>query len=136
MMLRGAVGLAIGTFAGVVVAGCLVATGVVALEGPRGVITHYLAAATIVAVLALPGRLRPGARPLPASVLLAVLTTFALRRWFSVWVNLVPLDLGSGPAGRLVAVALPLTGALLGAVIALDSDGASARPDQYPSLST
>jgi hypothetical protein len=123
MILRGAFGLAIGSLAGVVVAGGLVATGALALEGPRGVIMHYIASATIVALLALPERLRPGARPVPASVLLALLATFVLRRWLSVWVNLAPLDLGSGPAGRLAAVALPLTGALLGAVSALDSGG-------------
>jgi hypothetical protein len=120
MILRGALGLVLGSFAGVVVAGSLTVAGDVALEGARGLVTHYVAATAVAALLALPGRLRPGARPLYASVLLAVLATFALRRWLSIWVDLGPLDLGRGPAGQLVAVALPLTGALLGTAIALD----------------
>jgi hypothetical protein len=121
MILRGALGLLIGTFAGVVVAAGLVAAGVVGLDDTRGAILQYGAAATVAALLALPGRFRSGALPRSASVLLALLATFALRRWLSVWVNLAPFDMGVGPAGRLVAFVLPLTGALLGAAIAIDA---------------
>jgi hypothetical protein len=134
MIFRGALGLVVGTLLGVVVAAGLLAAGIVDLDDTGGAVMQYVATATVAVLLVLPARFRPGAFPRSAYLLLALLATFAERRWLSVWVNLAPLDMGVGPAGRLVAFALPLTGALLGFAIAIDARRSASVVRRQPQL--
>jgi hypothetical protein len=111
----------VGLFVGAVAAGAAIALGSKCFDGVGGAGAHYAAAILVAALAGAPRRWRPGARPWGATVMLAVLVTFVLRRWLTGWVNLEALEWGSGPAGELAALVLPLEGAMFGTVVALDA---------------
>jgi hypothetical protein len=123
----------VGAFAGVVVSAILIGIGVLRLDGPAGACIHYGSTLVLAAAVGAPGRWRQGARPRAATALVAILITFAIRRWIDGWVNLAALDWGSGAAGTATALVFPLEGLVLGALIAADSlrpghDGVAPEP--------
>jgi hypothetical protein len=120
----------VGTFAGVAVSAALIADGVLQLDRFPGGCVHYAGALALAALLGVPARWRRGAQPLAATAIMALLATFAFRRWLTVWINLEPLDFGSGPGGNSTAIVFPLDGLILGAVLAVDSlrSGSTGEP--------
>lgn len=117
-----ALAVLVGGFVGVAVSAALIAVGLVQLDDLRGAALHYSAAlALAVSLHALANRQRGASRPFRATLVVAVLLAFALRRWLIVWVNLQPLEWGSGPGGVTTALVFPLEGVLLGAMLALDA---------------
>ncbi len=118
-----ALAVLVGGFAGVTVSAALIAMGLVQLDDLRGAALHYGAAVALAKGLAtaLANWRRGASRPFRATLVVAVLLTFALRRWLIVWVNLQALEWGSGPGGLTTALVFPLEGVLLGAMLALDA---------------
>ena len=135
-----ALGALVGLFAGVLAAALLVAIGRPALTDAAGAVLHMAAALAIAALVGAVPRWRAGARPLAATGTLACVLTFAARRWLTGLVDLTPLGWGWGEAGELAAMALPLTGAILGAAIAWDAasmfEGQAPRPPKIARLPT
>ncbi len=109
-------GALVGLFGGVVLAAALVAGGVATLDDTRGALVHGGAALALAAALGTPPRWRAAARPWRATLLAALLTALALRRWFTPWVALDAVGWGSGPAGHVTAVVLPLQGLVAGLI--------------------
>jgi hypothetical protein len=109
----------VGLFSGVMVSGALVEVGARCLDTPGRALAHYACALALALLLewfsTRTARLATGA--------LAVLLTFALRRWLGLrfWINLEALDWGSGPAGQLAALVFPLEGLIFGVVAAADA---------------
>jgi hypothetical protein len=122
---RGPVAVAglVGLFAGVIAAAASIALGGKCFDAVGGACVHYAAATLLAVGSGAPRRWRTGARPYRATVMVALLVTFVLRRWLTVSVNLEALDWGSGPAGELAAIVLPLEGAVLAAIVALGASG-------------
>jgi membrane-bound metal-dependent hydrolase YbcI (DUF457 family) len=107
----------VGTAAGVALSAVFVSAGVLQLDGVALGALHYGAAIGMAFALAALERRRHGARGATVSIVLAVLLTFAVRRWLTVWVNLEPFEWRSGPLGLAAPVIFPLEGAVLGAVL-------------------
>ncbi|MDP9150877.1 MAG: hypothetical protein M3O36_13180 [Myxococcota bacterium] len=117
----------VGGFAGVVASGALIAAGVLRLDGLRWAVAQYGVGLALAALLSAPARWRAGARPPVAVATLALVLTFAVRRWLTAWVNLQALEWGSGPAGRATALVFPLVGLILGAALGADAGNTAAR---------
>jgi hypothetical protein len=120
----------LGLFFAVILSAALIAADMRCLDTPWRSMAHYGCAVFLALLLQLLSRRRTdgaiGASsgpPVLAAAVLSVLLTFALRRWLGLrlWVNLEALRWGSGPAGELTAVALPLEGLIFGLVAAADA---------------
>ncbi len=114
-------GMLTGACAGLTLAACLLAVHVFLLDGAGGAVVHYGGASFLAVLFGMQRRWRRAARPLRATVILMLLLTFVLRRFWTMWVNLEPLDWRSGPAGHAVGVVFSLQGFILGAVLGADT---------------
>lgn len=117
-------GLVVGLSAGLAFSAVLVARGLSQLDGVEGAAIHYGAALGLAALMAALPKWRAGARPWRATAVVAVLVTFAMRRWLLVWVDQEPLGWHSGPAGVSAAIVFGIEGALLGVLLAVDARAA------------
>jgi hypothetical protein len=106
-----------GGLAGTTLSAALIGAGARCLDTPSRASVHYSAAVALALLLQRLSSRRPGSGAVP-TIVLATLLTFALRRWLDVWVNLEPLEWGSGPAGEATAVVFPFEG-LVFAIVAV-----------------
>jgi hypothetical protein len=115
------VAVLVGAFAGIAVSAGLIAVGVRELDELRGVAIHFGLALGLAALLGARSEGWRARRSARAIAVLALLLTFVLRRWLTVWVNLEALAWGSGPAGHTTAIVFPIEGLILGMAFAVDS---------------